>query len=217
MKRLSGALLGVLLLSSAATNALGWGVYHGPNGGAAYRGPMGGAAVRGPGGAAAVRGPYGAGAYRGPYGGAGVRGPYGGAAVRGPYGGTAYRAPYYGGTVYRGGTYYGGTTVVTPGVGAGVAAGVAVGAAATSAAAASAYAAQSYNYYPPPYYTPLPTGTGGQPSQAQTDAIRQACRNDYMAHCSAVRTGGPAALSCLQQNATSLSQHCQQALSVTAP
>ena len=33
-----------------------------------------------------------------------------------------------------------------------------------------------------------------QPSQAQVNAIRQSCRNDYMAHCSSVTPGGPAAL-----------------------
>ena len=51
-----------------------------------------------------------------------------------------------------------------------------------------------------------------QPSQAQANAIRQACRSDYQSHCAGVPTGGSAALSCLQQNATSLSQPCQQAL-----
>ena len=44
-----------------------------------------------------------------------------------------------------------------------------------------------------------------QPSQAQINAIRQSCRNDYMAHCSSVTPGGPAALHCLQQHASSLS------------
>ena len=97
MKRLTVVCLSVVLASSVAPDAFGWGAVHGAYGGAAYRGPMGGTAVRGPGGAAA---------YRGPAGGAAVRGPYGGAAARGPYGGTAYRAPggaYYGGTAYRGG------------------------------------------------------------------------------------------------------------------
>jgi hypothetical protein len=42
--------------------------------------------------------------------------------------------------------------------------------------------------------------------------IRQACRGDYMAHCSSVPTGGAAALTCLRQNVASLSQPCQQAL-----
>jgi hypothetical protein len=51
-----------------------------------------------------------------------------------------------------------------------------------------------------------------QPTQAQANAIRQACRNDYMAHCSNVPTGGAAALDCLKQNAPQTSPKCQQAL-----
>lgn len=206
MKHLLLVGLGIGLAASSASDAFGWGSIHGAYGGAAYRGPMGRTAVVGPRGGAAYRGPYAAGA----------RGPYGGAAARGPYGGTYYRAPN---TVYRGGAYYGGTTVVTPGVGAGVAAGVAVG-----AAAASAYAAPSYNYYPPPYYYPPASGQvaaqqpapTGQSSQAQVNAVRQACRGDYMAHCSSVPTGGPAALACLQQNLQSLSGPCQQAVGAMA-
>ena len=55
-------------------------------------------------------------------------------------------------------------------------------------------------------------------SQAQINAIRQSCRNDYMAHCSSVTPGGPAALQCLQQHASSLSASCQQAVSaIKAP
>jgi hypothetical protein len=57
-----------------------------------------------------------------------------------------------------------------------------------------------------------------QPTQAQTNAIRQSCRNDYMAHCSSVPTGGAPALQCLQQHASSLSAACQQAVSaIKAP
>ena len=57
-----------------------------------------------------------------------------------------------------------------------------------------------------------------QPTQAQTNAIRQSCRNDYMAHCSSVPTGGAPALHCLQQHASSLSAACQQAVSaIKAP
>jgi hypothetical protein len=52
-----------------------------------------------------------------------------------------------------------------------------------------------------------------QPTQAQANAIKQACRADYQAHCASVPTGGSAALSCLQQNASSLSAGCQTALS----
>jgi hypothetical protein len=51
-----------------------------------------------------------------------------------------------------------------------------------------------------------------QPSQAQVNAIRQSCRNDFMAHCSSVTPGGAAALQCLQQHASSLSGACQQAV-----
>ena len=57
-----------------------------------------------------------------------------------------------------------------------------------------------------------------QPTQAQTNAIRQSCRNDYMAHCASVPTGGAPALHCLQQHAASLSAACQQAVSaIKAP
>jgi hypothetical protein len=51
-----------------------------------------------------------------------------------------------------------------------------------------------------------------QPSQAQKAAIRQACSADYQAHCASVPTGGAAALSCLQQNMTSLAAPCRQAV-----
>jgi hypothetical protein len=51
-----------------------------------------------------------------------------------------------------------------------------------------------------------------QPSQSQISAIKKACRSDYQEHCANVPTGGSAALSCLQQNAPSLSQPCQTAL-----
>ena len=51
-----------------------------------------------------------------------------------------------------------------------------------------------------------------QPSQAQLGAIRQACRSDYMAHCSSVPPGGAASLACLQQHAAQASPACQQAL-----
>ena len=57
-----------------------------------------------------------------------------------------------------------------------------------------------------------------QPSQAQINAIRQSCRNDYMAHCASVPAGGAAALGCLQQHAASLSGSCQQAVNaIKAP
>ena len=51
-----------------------------------------------------------------------------------------------------------------------------------------------------------------RPSQEQINAIRQSCRADYQAHCAGVPTGGQAALQCLQQNASTVSPPCQQAL-----
>jgi hypothetical protein len=51
-----------------------------------------------------------------------------------------------------------------------------------------------------------------KPSSAQAAAIRSACRSDYMAHCSSVPTGGAAALNCLKQNKSKLSENCQQAV-----
>jgi hypothetical protein len=55
-----------------------------------------------------------------------------------------------------------------------------------------------------------------QPTQAQTNAIRQSCRSDYQAHCASVPTGGSAALQCLQQNLSSLSPSCQTAVSAVS-
>ncbi len=55
-----------------------------------------------------------------------------------------------------------------------------------------------------------------QPTQAQANAIKQACRSDYQAHCASVPTGGSASLQCLQQNAASLSAPCQNALSAVS-
>lgn len=56
-----------------------------------------------------------------------------------------------------------------------------------------------------------------QPTQAQSNAIRQACRADYQAHCASVPAGGSASLACLQQNAASLSPGCQGALAAISP
>lgn len=59
----------------------------------------------------------------------------------------------------------------------------------------------------------LPGAVGAQqPTQAQANAVKQACRADYQSRCAAVPPGGSAALQCLQQNAASLSSGCQQAL-----
>jgi len=51
-----------------------------------------------------------------------------------------------------------------------------------------------------------------QPTAAQQNAIKSACRNDFMAQCSGVQPGGQAALSCLQQHSSSLSSACKQAV-----
>lgn len=51
-----------------------------------------------------------------------------------------------------------------------------------------------------------------QPSQAQTDAIRQSCRGDYQSYCASVPTGGKASLQCLQQHIDALSPSCHEAV-----
>jgi hypothetical protein len=50
------------------------------------------------------------------------------------------------------------------------------------------------------------------PTTAQRNAVKAACRSDFMAQCSGVTPGGTAALSCLQQHSASLSAGCQQAV-----
>ncbi|MCC8978772.1 cysteine rich repeat-containing protein, partial [Bradyrhizobium acaciae] len=50
------------------------------------------------------------------------------------------------------------------------------------------------------------------PSQAQRDAIKSQCRNDYIAHCSSVPPGGEASLQCLQKNMASLAPGCASAV-----
>ena len=63
--------------------------------------------------------------------------------------------------------------------------------------------------------TPAPaTGAqaAAQPTEAQRDAVKSACRSDFMAQCSGVAPGGAAALSCLQQHNARLSAPCQQAI-----
>ncbi|MDE1991117.1 MAG: hypothetical protein KGI75_01375, partial [Rhizobiaceae bacterium] len=51
-----------------------------------------------------------------------------------------------------------------------------------------------------------------QPTDAQRNAIKSACRSDFMAQCSGVQPGGMAALTCLQQHSASLSPSCQSAV-----
>lgn len=51
-----------------------------------------------------------------------------------------------------------------------------------------------------------------QPSTAQRDAIRSACRSDYETYCASVPPGGKPSLMCLQKNMASLSAPCQNAV-----
>ena len=51
------------------------------------------------------------------------------------------------------------------------------------------------------------------PTDAQREAIRSACRSDYIAHCSSVPPGGLESLQCLQKNMSSLSGSCKSAVS----
>ena len=56
------------------------------------------------------------------------------------------------------------------------------------------------------------------PTEAQREAIKSECRNDYIAHCSSIPPGGEAALQCLQKNMSSLSSGCASAVhAVEAP
>jgi len=61
-----------------------------------------------------------------------------------------------------------------------------------------------------------PGAASGKPTAAQTAAIRLACHSDFMANCSGVQPGGPAALQCLQSNVTKLSQTCRVAIAAVS-
>ncbi|OCK58008.1 hypothetical protein [Bradyrhizobium sp. LMTR 3] len=54
--------------------------------------------------------------------------------------------------------------------------------------------------------------TAGQPTSAQTSAIRSACRSDYPKVCAGVPTGGAPAVQCLEKNKTKLSPGCEKAV-----
>jgi hypothetical protein len=56
-----------------------------------------------------------------------------------------------------------------------------------------------------------------QPTEAQRDAIRAACRSDFMANCSGVQPGGKEAFECLLQNDAKLSLSCRAAVNAAAP
>jgi hypothetical protein len=56
-----------------------------------------------------------------------------------------------------------------------------------------------------------------QPTAAQRDAIRAACRSDFMANCSSVQPGGKEAFECLLRNDAKLSPSCRTAVNAAAP
>ncbi len=58
----------------------------------------------------------------------------------------------------------------------------------------------------------VPTQPADRPTTAQENALSSACSDDFVAHCSKVKPGSPAALACLQRNSASLSAKCQTAL-----
>jgi hypothetical protein len=64
----------------------------------------------------------------------------------------------------------------------------------------------------PPSAAPKPAAAPAKPTPEQTNAVRSACRSDFMAHCSGVTPGGPKALQCLQRNSAKLSAACQSAV-----
>lgn len=55
-----------------------------------------------------------------------------------------------------------------------------------------------------------------QPSPAQRDAIRSACRSDFIANCSGIQPGGKEAFACLQGKETKLSASCKTAINAVA-
>src|ERR1700746_637546 len=55
-----------------------------------------------------------------------------------------------------------------------------------------------------------------QPTQAQRDAVRAACRSDFMANCAGVQPGGKEALECLLRNEPKLSSPCRSAVNAIA-
>ncbi len=63
---------------------------------------------------------------------------------------------------------------------------------------------------------PAPKQTS-QPTAAQRDAVKSACRSDFIAQCPGVTPGGAQALACLQQHDTSLSSSCQAAIGAIGP
>lgn len=64
-----------------------------------------------------------------------------------------------------------------------------------------------------PVAAPKAAATAPKPTDAQTSAIRSACRSDYQKNCASVPPGGAASLQCLQKSMSKLSPSCQKAVS----
>jgi len=63
----------------------------------------------------------------------------------------------------------------------------------------------------------LDIGLAQQPAQAQRDAIRSACRSDFITNCSGVQPGGKDALDCLTRHSAKLSSSCKVAVEAVSP
>lgn len=68
-----------------------------------------------------------------------------------------------------------------------------------------------------PLILALDAAIAQQPSPDQLNAIRSACRSDFMSHCAGVQPGGREALQCLDRNKASLSAACRSAVSAIEP
>jgi hypothetical protein len=62
---------------------------------------------------------------------------------------------------------------------------------------------------------PAATAAPAKPTAAEQEAMRAACRSDFISHCSGVTPGGKEALVCLQRNVAELSPNCKTAVSAT--
>jgi hypothetical protein len=58
----------------------------------------------------------------------------------------------------------------------------------------------------------MPAATAMKPTAEQKNAVRAACRSDFVALCSGIKPGGTAALRCLQRKAAQLSEPCRSAM-----
>lgn len=58
----------------------------------------------------------------------------------------------------------------------------------------------------------MSTAALAAPTEAQRQAIRSTCANDYKTYCASVPPGGMPALQCLEKNMANLVPACQQAV-----